>query len=97
MREALAAALPEFSGCLTRKLLTYAIERGLEAYDARTVASIEKEVAAKDYGFQTLIYAIVHSAPFLQSKDEPSARTNALAPADPAQTKPPARAAAEVK
>jgi hypothetical protein len=94
MREALTAAMPEFSGCLTRKLLTYAIERGLESYDARTVASIEKEVAAKDYGFQTLIYAIVHSAPFQQSKDEapgaagsrpvaPDPRTTGLRPVDP--------------
>ena len=70
MRDALTSALPEFSACLTQKLLTYAIERGLEPYDARTVSSIEKEVAAKDYGFQTLIYAIVHSSPFLQSRDE---------------------------
>jgi hypothetical protein len=70
MRDALTSALPEFSSRLTQKLLTYAIERGLEPYDARTVSSIEKEVAAKDYGFQTLIYAIVHSTPFLQSRDE---------------------------
>jgi Protein of unknown function (DUF1592)/Protein of unknown function (DUF1588)/Protein of unknown function (DUF1587)/Protein of unknown function (DUF1595)/Protein of unknown function (DUF1585) len=70
MRDALAGVLPEFSANLTRKLLTYAIERGLESYDARTVASIEKEVSEKDYGFQSLIYAIVHSAPFLESRDE---------------------------
>jgi mono/diheme cytochrome c family protein len=72
MREALTAGLPDFSATLTRKLLTYAIERGLEPYDARTVSAIEKEVAAKDYGFQALIYAIVHSTPFLQSRDEPA-------------------------
>jgi Protein of unknown function (DUF1592)/Protein of unknown function (DUF1588)/Protein of unknown function (DUF1587)/Protein of unknown function (DUF1585)/Protein of unknown function (DUF1595)/Cytochrome C oxidase, cbb3-type, subunit III len=70
MRAALTSALPEFTGCLTQKLLTYALERGLEAYDARTVSSIEKEMAAKDYGFQTLIFAIVHSTPFRQSRAE---------------------------
>ncbi len=77
MRTALTGALPEFSLCLTRKLLTYALERGLEAYDARTVSGIEREMAAKDYGFQTLIFAIVHSTPFSQSRGE--AVVNALA------------------
>lgn len=70
MRDALTGALPEFSACLSQKLLTYVLERGLEAYDARTVSGIEKEVAAHDYGFQTLIFAIVHSAPFRQSRSE---------------------------
>ena len=70
MRAALAAELPEFSQCLTRKLMTYALERGLESYDARTVSAIEKETAAKGYGFQTLISEIVHSAPFGESRSE---------------------------
>jgi hypothetical protein len=75
MREALAGSLPEFTACLTRKLLTYALERGLEEYDARTVAEIDREVAAKDYGFQSLIYAIVHSAPFRESRSENGPKT----------------------
>jgi hypothetical protein len=70
MRTALTGALPEFSLTLTRKMLTYALERGLEAYDARTVSSIDKEMASKEYGFQTLVFAIVHSAPFRQSRSE---------------------------
>jgi hypothetical protein len=73
MRAALAASLPEFSACFTRKLLTYALERGLESYDARTVSTIEKEVAAQGYGFQTLISAIAHSAPFGESRSETAA------------------------
>jgi len=76
MRAALAAELPEFSLCLTRKLLTYALERGLESYDARTVSAIEKEAAAKGSGFQTLISAIVHSAPFGESRSEAPAAKN---------------------
>lgn len=70
MKQALADALPEFSACLTQKLLTYALERGLEAYDARTVAAIEREIASDGYGFQSLILAIVKSAPFRQSRGE---------------------------
>ncbi len=76
MRAALTSTLPEFSACLTRKLLTYALERGLESYDARTVSAIEKDVAAKKYGFQTLIFAIVESTPFRESRGEgPAAKT----------------------
>ena len=70
MRSALVDALPEFSTCLTRKLLTYALERGLEGYDARTLAQIDREVAAQGYGFQSLIFAIVHSAPFRETRGE---------------------------
>jgi mono/diheme cytochrome c family protein len=70
MREALPTLLPQFAACLTDKLLTYAIERGLEGYDARTVAGIQREIAAKNYGFQSLIFAIVHSTPFRQSRSE---------------------------
>ncbi|HEX3876665.1 MAG TPA: DUF1592 domain-containing protein [Bryobacteraceae bacterium] len=73
MRAALTSALPEFLTCLTQKVMTYALERGLESYDARTAAAIEKEVAAKDYGFQTLIFSVVHSAPFRESRSETTA------------------------
>ncbi|MGA7236542.1 MAG: DUF1592 domain-containing protein [Bryobacteraceae bacterium] len=102
MRDALTSALPEFSACLTHKLMTYAIERGLEPYDARTVASIEKEVADKGYGFQTLIYAIVHSAPFLESRDESpvaaaAPRTTGARPVDSDTPKSPTSRAARVK
>ncbi len=81
MKRALADALPEFSACLTRKLLTYALERGLESYDARTVAAIEREAAADGYGFQSLILAIVKSAPFRESRAETAAVPSAAAPA----------------
>jgi mono/diheme cytochrome c family protein len=76
MRAALSSVLPEFSSCLTRKLLTYALERGLEAYDARTISAIDRDVAAKGYGFQTLIFDIVHSMPFLQSRGESATASN---------------------
>ncbi len=73
MRAALTGSLPEFTACLTRKLLTYALERGLESYDARTVSAIEKDIAAKNYGFQSLVFAIVESTPFRQSRSEAAA------------------------
>ncbi len=78
MRSALTGVMPEFSHCLTEKLLTYGLERGLESYDARTVSAIEKQMAASKYGFQSLIFAIVHSAPFLESRGETATKTVAM-------------------
>jgi hypothetical protein len=70
MRAALTSALPEFAQCLTQKMLTYALGRGLESFDRRTVNDIGRQLAASNYSFQTLIYGIVHSVPFQQSRGE---------------------------
>jgi hypothetical protein len=75
MRNVLTTGLPEFSQCLTQKMLTYALERGLEPYDRRTEADIQRQLAASSYSFQTLIYGIVHSLPFQQSRGESSPTT----------------------
>lgn len=64
LRVALAADLAEFSQNLTEKMLTYALGRGLERYDRRTVAGIRERVAADEYKFQTLIFEVVKSLPF---------------------------------
>jgi hypothetical protein len=53
-----------FAECVTNKLLTYALGRGLERYDRPTVKSIVKHVAADDYRFSTLVLEIVNSLPF---------------------------------
>ena len=75
MRSVLTTGLAEFSQCLTRKMLTYALERGLQPYDRRTEADIERRLAEQNYSFQSLIFGIVHSAPFQQSRGEaPAAR-----------------------
>jgi hypothetical protein len=70
MREVLTSGLPEFSHCLTEKMLTYALERGLQTYDRRTEAEINRQLSESNYSFQTLIYGIVHSLPFQQSRGE---------------------------
>jgi len=62
---ALLKSKPEvFARCLTRKLLTYALGRGLEAYDAQAVAEITKRLQAEDYKFSTLVTEVVGSEPF---------------------------------
>ena len=64
MRALLMAGLPQFSRCLTEKMLTYALGRGLHPYDRLTVNGINRDMAAGGYRFQSLIFEIVHSAPF---------------------------------
>ena len=67
---------------LTRKLLTYAVGRGLEYYDAPVVRGIVRRAADEGYRFSSLIMGIVTSDPFRMKVKRP-------APADE-----PARAAA---
>jgi hypothetical protein len=55
----------KFVRCLTKKLLTYALGRGLTSQDRCAVDRIERELAESDYRFRTLIGAIVTSAPFM--------------------------------
>jgi hypothetical protein len=46
------------------KMLTYAIGRGLEYYDAPAIRGIVREAAADDYRWSSTILALVKSAPF---------------------------------
>ena len=50
--------------CLTEKLLTYALGRGLEYYDTETVDRIVRQLEADDGRFQPLLFGIVESAAF---------------------------------
>jgi hypothetical protein len=53
-----------FVQCLTEKLLTYALGRGLERYDNPAVRKIAKNAAANNYRFSSLVIGIVSSLPF---------------------------------
>jgi hypothetical protein len=64
LRQALLAQKTQFVKAVTEKLLTYALGRGLEYYDAPTVRAIDKSAAADDYRWSSLVLAIVKSAPF---------------------------------
>ncbi|MCA9056253.1 MAG: DUF1592 domain-containing protein, partial [Planctomycetaceae bacterium] len=62
--EILAARREEFTRCLTEKLLTYALGRGLEYYDRCTVDRIVSQTQAADYRFSAVARGIVSSEPF---------------------------------
>ena len=64
LRLVLKNRLPDFRRCLTEKLLTYALGRGLEYYDECTVNVLVNNVAGNGDTFQALVLAIVESEPF---------------------------------
>jgi hypothetical protein len=69
--ENLIAAQPrDFAECVTEKMLTYALGRGLETYDKPAVHQIVNGLAATDYRFSKLIEAIVNSLPFQKRRGE---------------------------
>jgi hypothetical protein len=53
-----------FVTTLTGKMMTYALGRGLEHYDAPAVRTILKDAAPDDYRMSSLILGVVQSAPF---------------------------------
>ena len=53
-----------FVGRLTEKLLTFALGRGVEYFDAPAIRAIVREAEADDYRFSSLILGIVKSVPF---------------------------------
>ena len=55
-------------GTLTEKLLTYALGRGLESYDAPAVRAIVREASQQDYRFSALVLGVVNSTPFQMRK-----------------------------
>ncbi len=60
----------QFARCLTEKLLTYALGRGLEYYDRCAVDTILARLRTKDYRFSELVTGVVHSKPFLMRRGE---------------------------
>ena len=53
-----------FAGTLTEKLLTFALGRGVEYYDAPAVRKIVRDAAKDGYRFSSIILGIVKSVPF---------------------------------
>jgi len=64
LKTILKADRDAFAQCLTTKLMTYALGRGLEGYDRPTVKEISHRIAANDYRFSNLVLEIVNSRAF---------------------------------
>ncbi len=57
-----------FALAFTERLLTYALGRGLEAYDQPTLRAIVSQAKTDDYRIQRIIEAVVTSTPFNYKK-----------------------------
>ena len=55
---------PEFRRCLSEKMLTYALGRGLEYYDKCALDDICAQVGKGENRFSSMVLAIVKSEPF---------------------------------
>jgi mono/diheme cytochrome c family protein len=71
LRKVLLSHPEEFVTTVTEKLLTYALGRGLEYYDAPAVRKITREAAAGNYRWSSLILGIVKSVPFQMRMSKP--------------------------
>jgi hypothetical protein len=59
-----------FARTLTEKLLTFALGRGIEYYDAPAVRKIVREAKDEDYRFSSLVTGIVKSTPFQMRRSQ---------------------------
>ena len=71
LRETLLGRPEQFVTTLTEKLLTYALGRGIEHYDAPAVRAILDDAARDDYRFSSLALGIVDSTPFQMRRTQP--------------------------
>ena len=72
LKSILKAQPDTFTESLTRKMLMYALGRGLETSDDGAVKEIVMEVAADNYRMSSLILGIVNSRPFQKRRGESS-------------------------
>ncbi len=70
LEKALLARPEVFAGTLTEKLLTYAVGRGVEAYDAPAVRGVVRGARVKDFKFSSFILGIVNSTPFQMRRSQ---------------------------
>jgi len=64
LRNALISHPELFAGTVTKKLLIYALGRGLDYRDMPTVRAILRDASRDNYRFSALIFGVVHSTPF---------------------------------
>jgi hypothetical protein len=64
LQQVLLKEKDQFTRALTEQLLTYALGRGLEAYDRPTVRAIAENTAKDGYRMQRIFQEILNSEPF---------------------------------
>ena len=59
-----------FAKCLTEKVMTYALGRGLQNYDTCKISDIVTNLGKNDYRFSSLVTAVVMSEPFRKRRGD---------------------------
>ena len=71
LKRALMARSDRFVATMTEKLLTYALGRGLEYYDAPAVRTITRDAARSEYRLSALVLGVAKSLPFQMRRPGP--------------------------
>ena len=82
-RDALLGRGQEFVRTVVEKLLTYALGRGVEYYDAPVVRQLVRDLARDDYKWSSLVLGIVRSGPFQMRRAAGPVGTEQVAAAVP--------------
>lgn len=72
LRQLLLSKRERFVTTVTERLLTYALARELEYYDAPTVRKIMRDAASSNYRWSSILLNIVKSVPFQMKRSQPS-------------------------
>ena len=70
LRKVLLARRDRVGMTATEKMLTYALGRGLEYYDAPVVRQIARDAAAHNWSWSSIVLGIVQSTPFQKRRSE---------------------------
>jgi hypothetical protein len=75
LRSVLLRSPERFASTVAERLLTYALGRGVEYYDAPAVRAIVREAARNDYRWSSFVLATARSVPFQMRKADQAATT----------------------
>jgi hypothetical protein len=70
LQQALLSRPEVFVTTFTEKLLTYALGRGVEYYDAPAIRKVVRDAGAKDFRFSSVILGVVNSTPFQMRRSQ---------------------------
>ena len=68
LERALLARPELFAGAVSEKLLTFALGRGVEPFDAPAIREILRRASSENFRFSSLILGVVNSTPFQMRK-----------------------------
>ena len=70
LQQALLQRPEMLASTFTEKLLTYALGRGVESYDAPAIRQIVRQAQTADFRFSSIVHGIVKSAPFQMRRSQ---------------------------